>query len=117
MTHGAWLVDARPIHAWARRHPHGAVSIELRPAFASWLGWVIPFGAPIVLLVDEADRADAVRLARRIGYDRLLGWIDGGIDAWTAADLPDTMHRRDRRARSPPSDRERRDACRRPPNR
>ncbi len=85
---GAWLVDARPIHAWARLHPQGAVSIELRPAFASWLGWVIPFGAPIVLLVDDADRAEAVRLARRIGYDRVLGWIDGGIDAWAAANLP-----------------------------
>ena len=88
VTQGAWLVDARPIHEWARAHPQEAVSIELRPAFASWLGWVIPFGAPIVLLVDGADRADAVRLARRIGYDRVLGWIDGGIDAWTAADLP-----------------------------
>jgi glyoxylase-like metal-dependent hydrolase (beta-lactamase superfamily II) len=85
---GAWLVDARPIDAWARRHPQGAVSIELRPAFASWLGWVIPFGAPIVLLVDDTDRAQAVRLARRIGYDRVLGWIDGSIDAWAAADLP-----------------------------
>jgi hydroxyacylglutathione hydrolase len=85
---GAWLVDARPIHAWARRHPRGAVSIEQRPAFASWLGWVIPFGAPIVLLVDDTDRTDAVQLARRVGYDRILGWIDGGIDAWTAADLP-----------------------------
>jgi hydroxyacylglutathione hydrolase len=85
---GAWLVDARPIDEWARRHPEGAVSIELRPAFASWLGWVIPFGAPIVLLVDETDRAEAVRLARRIGYDRVLGWIDGGIDAWAAADMP-----------------------------
>jgi hydroxyacylglutathione hydrolase len=85
---GAWLVDARPIRAWARRHPDGAVSIELRPAFASWLGWVIPFDAPIVLLVDDADRAEALRLARRIGYDRIAGWIDGGIEAWTAANLP-----------------------------
>lgn len=85
---GAWLVDARPIHAWARLHPKGSVSIELRPAFASWLGWVIPFGAPIILLVDDVDRADAVGLARRIGYDRVLGWIDGGIDAWTGANLP-----------------------------
>jgi hydroxyacylglutathione hydrolase len=85
---GARLVDARPMHAWALRHPQGAVSVELRPAFASWLGWVIPFAAPIVLLVDDADRAEAVRLARRIGYDRVLGWIDGGIDAWTAANLP-----------------------------
>src|SRR3989440_552456 len=87
VTQGAWLVDARPIHEWARAHPQGAVSIELRPAFASWLGWVIPFGAPIVLLVDDADRAEAVRLAQRIGYDRVLGWIDGGIDAWNAANL------------------------------
>jgi hydroxyacylglutathione hydrolase len=84
----AWLVDARPIHDWARSHPQGAVSIELRPAFASWLGWVVPFGAPVVLLVDDADRAQAIRLAQRIGYDRVLGWVDGGIDAWTAASLP-----------------------------
>jgi rhodanese-related sulfurtransferase len=85
---GAWLVDARAIHEWARVHPAGAVSIELRPAFASWLGWVLPVGAPIVLLVDEADRAEALRMARRIGYDRVVGWIDGGIDAWISAGLP-----------------------------
>lgn len=85
---GAWLVDARAIRDWARLHPKGAISIELRPAFASWLGWVIPFGAAIVLLVDDADRADAVRLSRRVGYDRIVGWVDGGIDAWSAAGLP-----------------------------
>jgi rhodanese-related sulfurtransferase/glyoxylase-like metal-dependent hydrolase (beta-lactamase superfamily II) len=85
---GAWLVDARPISDWAKLHPQGAVSIELRPAFASWLGWVVPFGAPIVLLVEDARRREAMRLARRIGYDRVLGWIDGGIDAWRGAGLP-----------------------------
>jgi hydroxyacylglutathione hydrolase len=85
---GAWLVDARPIHDWARLHPRGAVSIELRPAFASWLGWVLPFGSPVVLLVDDAGRAEALRLARRIGYDRVLGWIDGGVAAWHGAGFP-----------------------------
>ncbi len=85
---GAWLVDARPIHDWAHGHPEGAVSVELRPAFASWLGWVVPFDASVVLLVDDSERHEAVRLARRIGYDRVLGWIDGGIDAWRAAGFP-----------------------------
>lgn len=85
---GAWLIDARPIHDWAAAHPVGAVSIELRPAFASWLGWVVPFGEPVVLLVDPDDLADAVRLAHRIGYDRIAGWVDGGIDAWRVAGLP-----------------------------
>ncbi len=70
------------------RPPAGSGLDRAATRFASWLGWVIPFGAPIVLLVDDADRADAVRLARRIGYDRVLGWIDGGIDAWNAANLP-----------------------------
>jgi len=84
---GAWLVDARPVNEWAKEHPVGAVSNELRPAFASWLGWIVPFGAAIVLLVDEDGRAEAVRLAHRIGYDN-LAFLDGGIDAWRAAGLP-----------------------------
>lgn len=83
---GAWLVDARPIHQWATGHPRGAVSDELRPAFASWLGWVVPFGAPVVLLVEPERRPEAVRLARRIGYDD-LAFLDGGLDAWRAAGL------------------------------
>ena len=87
VTRGAWLIDARPVHEWAQAHPVGAVSNELRPAFASWLGWIVPFGAPIVLLVDDAGRAEAVRLAHRIGYDD-LAFLDGGIDAWCDAGLP-----------------------------
>jgi rhodanese-related sulfurtransferase len=84
---GAWLIDARPVREWANEHPVGAVSNELRPAFASWLGWIVPFGAPIVLLLDDEHRAEAMRLAHRIGYDD-LAFLDGGIGAWRAAGLP-----------------------------
>jgi hydroxyacylglutathione hydrolase len=83
----AWLIDARGIHDWSLAHPSGAISIELRPAFASWLGWTVPFGAPVILMVDRERRGDAVRLARRIGYDD-LAFLDGGMDAWRAAGQP-----------------------------
>jgi hydroxyacylglutathione hydrolase len=85
---GAWLIDARPVEQWAAEHPRGAISIVLRPQFASWLGWVVPFKEPVVLLVDEELLEEALRLARRIGYDRILGWLDGGVEAWVAAGLP-----------------------------
>lgn len=85
---GAWLLDARDIHEWAQAHPRSAVSIALRPAFASWVGWVVPFGSPVVLLVDEHRLDEALRLARRIGYDRVVGWLEGGVDAWRRAGLP-----------------------------
>jgi rhodanese-related sulfurtransferase len=87
MEHGAWLIDARPIDDWAAEHPVGAISNELRPAFASWLGWVVPFGEPVIVIVEDSRRDDVTRLARRIGYDD-LAFLDGGLDAWRQAGLP-----------------------------
>jgi rhodanese-related sulfurtransferase len=67
------------------------VSIELRPAFATWLGWVVPDGVPLVVVLDETqDRADLVRQARKIGYERLAGELAGGMAAWRAAGLAES---------------------------
>jgi glyoxylase-like metal-dependent hydrolase (beta-lactamase superfamily II)/rhodanese-related sulfurtransferase len=88
MRRGARLVDCRDLDAWASGHPAGSVSIVMRPAFASWLGWVVGFGSPLILLAEPRDVPEAVRQARGIGYDAVLGWIDGGIDAWREAGLP-----------------------------
>lgn len=85
---GAWLVDARPVEAWAAGHPRGSVSNAHRAAFASWLGWIVPFGAPIVLVIEEERATEAVALAHRIGYDAVLGWLAGGLEAWESAGLP-----------------------------
>lgn len=83
---GAWVVDVRPVDAFSRAHVPGSVSIALRPQFATWLGWVVPEGAPLVFVVGpEQDRADLVRQARNVGYEDLLGELDGGVDAWRAA--------------------------------
>jgi hydroxyacylglutathione hydrolase len=66
-----------------------SVSIVLRPQFASWLGWVVPGCAAVVFVLDASqDRAELVRQARNIGYEELLGELDGGIDAWRAAGHP-----------------------------
>jgi hydroxyacylglutathione hydrolase len=89
MEHGAWVVDAREIGAFAAGHVPGSVSIALRPQFGTWLGWVVPEAAPVIFVLEPGqDRADLVRQARNVGYDQLLGALDGGIAAWTADGLP-----------------------------
>jgi len=87
---GAVLIDVRPFEAFAAGHPAGALSIGLRPAFASWLGWLVEPDRPLLFLLDPGqDRTELVRQCHRIGYERLAGELAGGISAWRAAGLPE----------------------------
>lgn len=91
---GAWIIDARPVDAFAGGHIPGTVSIVLRPQFASWLGWIVPDRTPLVFVLDaDQDRGDLVRQARNVGYEDLLGEVDGGIASWEAAGLELTSTR------------------------
>lgn len=86
---GAVVVDARHIAAFGAAHVPGSLSIEHRSAFASWFGWLVPLDRPVVFVLDAStDRANLVRQCLAVGHDTLLGELDGGIDAWTAAGLP-----------------------------
>jgi hydroxyacylglutathione hydrolase len=90
LAEGALLVDARPVAAFAAGHPAAALSIALRPAFATWLGWLVEPDQPLLFLLgEEQDRADLVRQCHTIGHERLAGELAGGMAAWRAAGLPE----------------------------
>ena len=85
---GAWVIDVRPVDAFSRGHVPGSVSIALRPQFATWLGWIAPDGVPLVFVLEaDQDRSELVRQARNIGYETILGELEGGVDAWRSAGL------------------------------
>jgi glyoxylase-like metal-dependent hydrolase (beta-lactamase superfamily II)/rhodanese-related sulfurtransferase len=86
---GAVVVDARSVEDFAAGHLPGSLSIALRPAFASWLGWLTGLREKLVFVLgDDQDEADLVRQALTVGHDELAGRLDGGIAAWTGAGLP-----------------------------
>lgn len=86
---GATLVDARHIASFAHGHIPGALSIELRPAFATWLGWLAEPERDLVFVLDpDQDRVDLVRQARNVGYERLAGELAGGMTSWESAGFP-----------------------------
>lgn len=80
---GEWVVDLRSRRAYATDHVVGTISIELDDPFATYLGWLIPWGTALTLVADTSDElADAQRQLVRIGIDRPAGGADGGPDAW-----------------------------------
>ncbi|MFM9985078.1 MAG: rhodanese-like domain-containing protein, partial [Flavobacteriales bacterium] len=64
------------------------VNIGLNGSFASWVGTIVPrVDQQILLIVDEGRQEEAILRLARVGYDKCLGFLQGGIDAWKNAGL------------------------------
>lgn len=86
---GAALVDARPFAAYDTGHIPNSVHAGLDGPFSAWIGWVLPPETPIVLLAEAPDEArEAQRELLRIGFDRVLGELEGGVTAWRESGRP-----------------------------
>jgi rhodanese-related sulfurtransferase len=91
MADGAVVIDGRDRVSVAAGHIQGALNIELGDSFAAYVGWLLPHDARLVLVVPEpaAEVAEAAAEAAlqlfRIGYERVEGVLEGGLDAWVGA--------------------------------
>jgi hydroxyacylglutathione hydrolase len=86
LADGAVLIDARPVNRFARSHVRGSISIPLRPVFASWLGWLAPTNRPLIIVRDpDQDETEIAWQAAKIGYDNIIGELDGAMAAWATA--------------------------------
>src|SRR6185369_219520 len=82
---GTVVIDARDRAAFAAGHLPGSLNIELDSTFAGYVGWLVPFGAPVLLVLPDGEPDAAAAAATellRIGYDWISGWLDGGVPAW-----------------------------------
>jgi glyoxylase-like metal-dependent hydrolase (beta-lactamase superfamily II)/rhodanese-related sulfurtransferase len=80
---GAVVLDTRDPEDFARGHVPGAIGVGLSAWLGPWAGTVLP-DRPIVLCSDAGtERAAALELLR-VGFERPLGYIAGGMSAWAA---------------------------------
>ena len=81
---GDWVVDLRTRTAFAGGHVSGTLNFGLDGEFATYLGWLIPWGTPLTLLGESREQvAEAQRELVRIGIDRLDGAATGTPRDWT----------------------------------
>ncbi|WP_280302290.1 MBL fold metallo-hydrolase [Nocardia abscessus] len=102
---GAQVVDARAAADFAAGHLPGALSITLRPVFGTWLGWLVdPDRAVIIVRDSSQDRVDIAWEAAKVGFDTLVGELDGGMTAWAGPiDTVDLLDADDLAARPAPT--------------
>jgi glyoxylase-like metal-dependent hydrolase (beta-lactamase superfamily II)/rhodanese-related sulfurtransferase len=80
---GEWVIDLRNRVAFAAGFLRGSLAFSLEDSFASYLGWMIPWGIPLTLLGESAEQvALAQRELVRIGIDRPAGAVTGRPAEW-----------------------------------
>jgi rhodanese-related sulfurtransferase len=78
---GAQLLDTRDPTEFAAAHLRGSINIGLGGEYASWAGTLLDPSRPIVIVADPgAEMQSALRLGR-IGFDRVEGYLEGGLAA------------------------------------
>src|SRR5512133_216435 len=87
--HGAVIVDTRDSSAFGDGHIPGSINIGLDSSFATWVGWLVDFDDSVVLVMESDDHwAEVMTSLARVGYERVLGDLQGGIGSWVGAALP-----------------------------
>lgn len=76
MSAGAILVDGRGPEEFALGHLRGAVNIGLEGRYAEFAGSVVPTDVDIVLFTEPGAELEAKTRLARIGFDRVIGYLD-----------------------------------------
>jgi hydroxyacylglutathione hydrolase len=83
MEEGVVVLDVRHGKQFGAGHIPNSYGIRVDAPLTTWAGWLIPFGSRIVLVAESTEQiVAATRQLIRIGYDDLVGRLEGGIDAW-----------------------------------
>lgn len=83
---GALILDTRDPQDFAKGFIPSSINIGLGGQFAPWVGALITdLKQPLLLIVENGKAEEAITRLARVGYDNTIGFLQGGITAWTNA--------------------------------
>lgn len=90
LAQDALVVDVRPAAAFRAGHLPDSLAAGADGNVSGWVGWLVGPERPLILmggsgLAGTAEVSEANRQLTRIGYDRVVGFLDGGLATWSGA--------------------------------
>jgi glyoxylase-like metal-dependent hydrolase (beta-lactamase superfamily II)/rhodanese-related sulfurtransferase len=80
------ILDTRSANEFSKGFIKGSLFVGLEGQFAPWVGAMIPnIDQQIVLITDLGKEEETVKRLARVGYDHVLGYLNGGFQVWRNA--------------------------------
>jgi hydroxyacylglutathione hydrolase len=73
---GAMIVDGRDPDAFGAGHVAGSINVGLNGRYAEFAGSVMPHDVDLVLVVEDGFELEAKNRLARIGFDRVVGFLE-----------------------------------------
>lgn len=92
---GALILDTRKNGVFTKGFIPQSINIGIDGDFAPWVGALIAdVKQPIILVTEMGQEEESVTRLSRVGFDNLIGHLEGGFEAWKNADKEiDTVNR------------------------
>ena len=82
------ILDTRDYLAFGSQHLPNAWHLGLNGNFPTFAGWVLPVDKDFLIVADDVQKAKQSNIwARRVGVDRIIGYLNGGIKSWITKGL------------------------------
>ena len=79
------VLDTRPATVFTQGFVPGSISIGLEGRFAEWAGSILSFTQPMILVTEPGKEKETIIRLARVGFSKVVGFLEGGYAAWTAA--------------------------------
>ncbi len=94
-ANGALILDTRDNATFAKGFIPQSINIGINGEFAPWVGAMIgDVKQAIILVIENGQEEETVTRLTRVGFDNIVGHLQGGFDAWKIAGKEiDTVNR------------------------
>jgi glyoxylase-like metal-dependent hydrolase (beta-lactamase superfamily II)/rhodanese-related sulfurtransferase len=82
------FLDTRHASIFADGFIPGSVFIGLEGRYAEWAGTLLPYDKDIVLITENGKEEESVVRLARVGFTRIIGYLEGGYENWKNAKMP-----------------------------
>ena len=84
----ALILDVREAAEFTKGFIPGSINIGLKGDFAPWVGaMIVDVQMPIILVTNPGNEQESITRLARVGFDNVLGCLEGGFAAWKDAGM------------------------------
>src|SRR3954466_13196415 len=85
---GMLVLDTRTADEYEQGSIKNALNIGLNGQYAPWVGALLDVNQPLLLITDEGKETEAILRLARVGYEKVQGYLKGGMEEWKKAGKP-----------------------------